>query len=338
MNKINRYQYIPFFCGLVFLLSVNLTLRAQVFQSDNESEKDTIILKTNKLLPILNNFRFIPSDVIDNPFITSFVRTSVGVGAALDLKSYIKDLQGNVLDTLSGDLSFVSMNIMFQLALTDWLALNGSYGGAARLGSNAYTILTSGISYTVGYKLGAKIRIWENDQMMLSGSVDYGSGKVFLYSIYDFVKNVVESDTIDASSRNKLLEKDNVARTFVSLNYAYAPTDWCGILAVAGWGVGKTFKNKDKGNARLGLAASIDFDNIKYIGFPIGVLASAKYNSYSETGENTTNVVTYGFRIGYTGHKDFDIGIENTYQSLNYERSDEKINTLLTAIKVRYYF
>ena len=110
-------------------------------------------------------------------------------------------------------------------------------------------------------------------------------------------------------------------------------------MAIRGkWGVGKTFKNKDKGNVRLGLAASIDFDNIKYIGFPIGVLASVKYNSFSESGENATNVVTYGFRIGYTGHKDVDIGIENTYQLLNYERSDEKINTLLTAIKVRYYF
>lgn len=338
MKKNNRYLFIPFLCGLLFLASMNLNLNAQVFQSDNENKKDTILLRTYKLLPILNNFRFIPSDVIDNPFITSYVKTSVGVGAALDLKSYIRDLQGNVLDTLTGKLSFVSMNIQFQLALTDWIALNASYGGAARLGSNAYTILTSGISYTVGYKLGAKIRIWGNDQMMLSGSVDYASGKVFLYSIYDFLKNVVESDTIDASSRNNLLEKDNVARTFVNLNYAYAPTDWCGILAVAGWGVGKTFKNKDKGNTRLGLAASIDFENIKYIGFPIGVLASIKYNSYSESGENTTDVVTYGIRIGYTGHKDFDIGIENTYQSLNYERSDEKINTLLTAIKVRYYF
>ena len=296
------------------------------------------VLRTYKLLPILNNFRFIPSDVIDNPFITTYVKTSVGAGAAVDLKSYVKDLQGNVLDTLSGQLSFVSMNIVFQLAITNWLALNGSFGGSGRLGNNAYTILTSGISYATGYKLGAKLKIWKNDQMMLSGNVDYSSSKIFLYSIYDFVKDVVESGGIDSSSRDNLLEKDDVSSTILSLNYAYAPTDWCGILAVSGWGLGQTFKNKDKGNFRLGLAAAIDFDNIKYIGFPIGLLASVKYNSFSESGENTTNVVTYGLRIGYTGHKDFDIGIESTQQSLNYRLSDDKINTILTAIKVRYYF
>ncbi len=338
MKKNNRCLFIPFLCGLLFLASMNLNLNAQVFQSDNENKKDTILLRTYKLLPILNNFRFIPSDVIDNPFITTFVKTSVGVGAAVDLKSYVKDLQGNVLDTLTGQLSFVSMNIVFQLAITDWLALNGSFGGTGRLGNNAYTILTSGISYATGYKLGAKIKIWENDQMMLSGIVDYSSSKIFLYSIYDFVKDVVESGGIDSSSRANLLEKDDVSSTILSLNYAYAPTDWCGILSVAGWGLGQTFGNKDKGNARFGLAASIDFDNIKYIGFPIGLLVGVRYNSFSESGENTTNIFTYGLRIGYTGHKDFDIGLENTYQTLNYRLSEDKINTILTAIKVRYYF
>jgi hypothetical protein len=338
MKKNNRYWIIPFFCVLFSLVLVNQNLRAQVFQSDNENKKDTVLLRTNKLLPIINNFRFIPSDVIDNPFITTFVKTSVGAGAAIDLKSYLKDFEGNVTDTLTGKLSFISMDLMFQLAITDWIAVNGSYGGSGRLGNNAYTILTSGISYASGYTLGAKIKIWGNDQMMLSGSLDHSSNKVFLYSIYDFVKNVVESGGIDSSSQNKLLEKDDVSSTFLSLNYAYAPTDWCGLLAVTGWGVGQTFGNKDKGNVRFGLAASIDFDNIKYIGFPIGVLVGVKFNSFSESGENTTNILTYSFRIGYTGHKDFDIGLENTYQSLNYRLSDQKINTLLTAIKVRYYF
>ena len=103
-------------------------------------------------------------------------------------------------------------------------------------------------------------------------------------------------------------------------------------------GLGQTFGNKDKGNARFGLAASIDFENIKYVGFPIGLLVGVKYNSFSESGENTTNILTYSFRIGYTGHKDFDIGLESTYQSLNYRLSEDKINTILTAIKVRYYF
>jgi hypothetical protein len=40
-------------------------------------------LKYNKQLPILNNFRSIPSDLVDNPFITSYLKTSVGAEFSL---------------------------------------------------------------------------------------------------------------------------------------------------------------------------------------------------------------------------------------------------------------
>ena len=51
-----------------------------------------------------------------------------------------------------------------------------------------------------------------------------------------------------------------------------------------------------------------------------------------------SNIFAYNFKIAYTGHKDFDIGIENTYQTLSYELSDETINTILSSICLRYYF
>jgi len=322
---------------LIAIITLNVNLYSQTLE-DAVDEIQDVILKVNKRLPILNNFRFIPSDLIDNPFITSYLKTSIGAGMALDLKAHVKDLDGNVVDTLSGDLAFVLADMRFQLAVNDWLAFNVKYGGLARLGSNAFTLLTSGISYAAGYSLGAKVKIWENEQMMLSGSVEYNSSTVSVYSIYDFVIEVVESDTINSDAQDKLLTKDNISSTFISLNYAYAPTDWCGLLAVAGWGAGNMFTEKTKGNARLGIAAAFDFENIKTIGFPIGILLSMRYNSFSESGENGTDVLIYGLRVGYTGHKDFDVGIETTYQSLNYQKSDEKINALLIALKIRYYF
>ena len=325
---------------LVILMTIGL-FNTSIYSQELDEVVDDIqdvILKVNKRLPILNGFRFIPSDLIDNPFITSYLKSNVGAGLALDLKAYPKDLDGEVIDTLSGDLAFISMGWDLQIAVNDWLAFKAGYSGIARLGSNAFTLLTSGISYAAGYTLDAKVKIWDNDKMMLSGSVDYSSSQVSLYSIYDFVKEVVDSDTISTDAQDQLLAKDNVRSTFISFNYAYAPTEWCGILANAGWGAGNIFKEKTKGNIRLGVAAAFDFDNIKTIGFPIGFLLSARYNSFSESGERGTNVLTYGFRIGYTGHKDFDVGVETKYQSLNYENSDEKINMLLIGLKIRYYF
>jgi hypothetical protein len=338
MKTCKFYKQSFLICSLLLIIIFNISLFAQDTSSISFNESELPILKTSKLLPIKNNFRFIPSDVIVDPFITTYFKSSVGAGAALDLKSYVKDLNGNVIDTLSGKLSYISGDLQFQYAFNNWLAVNVSYGGAGRLGNNAYTILTSGISYATGFTLGGKIRIWENKEMILSGSIDYKSSDVFLYSIYDFAKKVVEAGTIDAISQETLLEKDKISSVFLNLNYAFAPADWCGLLAIAGWGSANTFNTKTRGNNRFGLAASVDFDNVKYIGIPVGILISVKYNKFSENGENLSNTVISGLRIGYTGHKDFDLGIENTYQSINYRMSDVKIKSILTALKIRYFF
>lgn len=314
---------------IMIFISINLSLKAQ-------EVPDSSILKTHKMLPILNNFRFIPSEVVYDPFITTFIKVNVGTGLALDLNSYVKDLEGNIRDTVSGDLTYIAGELQFQLAVNDWLAFNLGAGGTGRLGTNTYTILTSGISYTSFLTLGGKAKIWQNDNMVLSTTLDFKYQNIYLYSIYDFVKQAIENEGIDSTS--SLLEKDNVSSTFLNVNYAYAPTDWCGVLAVAGWGLGEAFETKTRGNVRIGAAFLVDFDNVDAIEFPIGILASVRYNSFGEGGSNVTDIFTYGFKIAYTGHKDFDIGIENTYQSLSYKASDERINTILTSFSLRYYF
>jgi hypothetical protein len=316
---------------VMIFLSINVNLKAQESQ-------DSSILLTHKRLPILNSFRFIPSDIIKDPFINTYIKLNVGSGLALDLKSYVKNLQGEVFDTLSGDISYLSGDLEFQYAVNDWLAFNIAFGGSGRLGSNAYTILTSGISYQTTFTLGGKIRIWQNDKMFLSGTVDYSSSEVAVYSLYDFVKEVYENGGEIDTAANSLLQKETLPKAFVNVNYAFAPADWFGLLGVAGFGFIKTFDTVERGNYRIGVAAAIDFLNVESIHFPIGILLSARYNKFSETGSTAENLVLFGFRIGYTGHKDFDIGIENTYENLYYKKSDEKVKAILTSFKMRYYF
>jgi hypothetical protein len=338
MKKDTGLRFITSLIGLLLILTLNPILIAQDIQNKETASKDTSYLRAYKRLPILNGFRFIPSDIVKDPFIHTFMKLNLGVGTALDLKSYVKNLQGEVFDTLSGDISYLSGELEFQYAVNDWLAFNIAYGGAGRLGNNAYTLLTSGISYSTTFTLGGKIRILQNEKMFLSGSIDYSSSEVAVYSIYDFIKKIYENGGEIDSAANSLLEKETLPKAFINANYAYALTDWFGLLGVAGFGLIKTFDTVERGNYRLGAAAAIDFLNVDFIHFPIGILVSARYNKYSESGSTSSNVVLFGLRIGYTGHKDFDIGIENTYENLSYKRSEEKVKLLLTSFKMRYYF
>jgi hypothetical protein len=337
MKKDTGLRFITSLIGLLLILTMSPSLIAQDVQDDEAVSQDSSVLRAYKRLPILNGFRFIPSDVVPDPFISTFIKLNVGTGTVFDLNSYVKNLKGNVIDTLSGDLTYMSGEAQFQLAVNDWLAFSASAGGTGRLGTNAYTLLSSGISYGSGFTLGSKIRIWQNDKMYLAGSLEYSSTTSYLFSIYDFVKEVYETGSIDTSANN-LVTEDVLARGFANINYAYAPADWFGFVGLAGWGVGTIFNGAEKGIVRLGAAASVDFLNVDHINFPVGLQVSFRYNSLSENGEDITNMITLGLRIGYTGHKDFDIGIENTYRSVNYNSRDETNKLLTTAVKLRYYF
>lgn len=338
MKNVTGLRFITSLIGLLLIVTLNPILKAQDLQDDEAVRQDTSFLRAYKRLPILNGFRFIPSDVVPDPFINTYIKLNVGTGTAFDLTTYAKNLKGEVFDTLSGDITYAEGEVEFQFAVNDWLAFSINAGGTGRLGTDAYTLLSSGISYGSGFTLGSKMRIWQNDKMYLAGSAEYSSSTVSYYSIYNFVKQVYESGGNIDTSKNYLLTEDVLSRGFVNFHYAYAPTDWFGFLGLAGWGVGTIFNSKDKGIIRLGAAASIDFLNVEHINFPIGLQASIRYNSLSENGENVDNIVTFGLRIGYTGHKDFDIGIENTYRSVNYSTSDESNKLLTTAVKLRYYF
>jgi hypothetical protein len=311
--------------------------RMNYAQDVKKNAVDTLLLRTNKKLPILNGFRFMPSDMVKEPFVNTYFKVGAGTGIALDLTSYVKNFNGTVIDTVSGDLTYVQGGIEFQYAVNDWLAISAGYAGYGRLGNNTYTILTSGVSYTTGYSLGAALRLVNKEKFVLSESAEFSSTKIAMYSIYDYIKNAVQNYG-DTTFKNDLLIEGNVYKLFLNTNVAYAPNNWLGFMGNAGFGIGKPFEQKDRGNVRIALAGSVDFLNVKHINFPVGILASIKYNAYSETGENVDNVFTYGFRIAYTGHKDFDVGIENTYSRLNFRQKDEQIKSLQTAARVRYYF
>jgi hypothetical protein len=336
-----KKRYTVHFTGLIiwvllYTTMLNANLFAQTEEKENTKNTDTTSFMTKKLLPILNNFKFVPSEIIEDPFINTYIKLVVGSGLALDLNTYVKDLEGNIQDTVSGDISYISADIQFQLAVNNWLAFNISAGGYGRIGTNTYTMLSQGVSYATNFTVGGKAKLWQNEQMMLSTTLDFKFQDVFVYSIYDYVKDVAETGSIDSTAN--LLTEDQINYTFINLNYAWAPADWWGITALAGFGVGEAFLTEVRGNFRTGLTASVDFNNINAIEFPIGLLGSIKYNSFGESGSAVKNLFTYSFKIAYTGNKDFDIGIENVYQSLNHELTEEEVKTVLSSFCLRYYF
>jgi hypothetical protein len=131
--------------GIVTLFSVNLT--AQSSSSSSSEQETEQLIKQKRRLPLLNGHTFIASSILpQTPFITTYVRNSTGVGRALSYDIPIYDPEGEVITTVNGDLTYMMLELNYQHAINDWLALWLSGAGVGRVGVNAESILSTGIS------------------------------------------------------------------------------------------------------------------------------------------------------------------------------------------------
>ncbi|MGH7676305.1 MAG: hypothetical protein ACREMV_13625 [Gemmatimonadales bacterium] len=62
----------------------------------------------------LGGHRFIPSAIAPDPFLSTRITTSLGVGGARDLAVPIRNLEDSLLKTMTGDLMFLGLDLEYQ--------------------------------------------------------------------------------------------------------------------------------------------------------------------------------------------------------------------------------
>lgn len=325
---------------LIGFFILNAKIYSQIHYASGEDpeteKKDSTIFKPiYKTIPEKNGFRFIPSDLIKDPFITTYVRSSLGYGTAFDLETIVKGFRGDTLGVYEGDISFLSLELEYQQAINKWLGVYGLLNVSGRISTSVSTLLSSGLTLVDGFTLGGMARIWENDKMFLSGTFSYDKRYATSVSIYNLAKSISEDSTINFDSAD-FVGVSNSGKFSVSANYSFAPNNFLGFTAVFKFGLGNPFDGKDKGIIETGLATGIDFQNL--VNVPLGLLLSYRFNSLGSNGEDILNTSTLSLGLSYTGHQDFNIGMEATYYRFDQPKVGVKINALTQMLKMRYYF
>ena len=277
---------------------------------------------------------------IDDPFTGTYLRTATGAGRALNLQLPLYDLEGDPIDTLSGDIAFFLLGLDYQQRLTKWLALRVGFSGAARLGTNYVSLLAEGASAIYGGDIGATIRLVETRRFFLSAGVDARSNKLYSISPLDFAKSIIDSGLTDSSTA--LLRKGDSWRLVGGLRAAYAFAPWIGVIGMAEFGpatrvFADTSGQRDATQVNLGGSLSIDLR--PGTGVPIGVSGSFLHQSMND---RTTDIggrqETTGLGVFYTGRQDLMLGLELSHNRIRQRESENSIDVTQARLLLRYDF
>jgi hypothetical protein len=303
-------------------------------ESDQETEQ---LIKKKRRLPHLNGHTYIASSTMpQTPFVTTFFRNSTGMGRALGFDIPVYDPEGELLTTVEGNLTYMMLEISYQQAINDWLAVWLTGAGVGRVGLNAESVLSKGLSGVGAIELGGLARILHKDKFILSGAFSLRHNKQIGVDIIGFAKSIIDTGIIDEAN---LLTRIPSWRYKGGLRFAYAVNDLLGFILTTDLGFGDNLEGKDKRDTvfDIGGLASLDLNTRTKI--PIGFLLGYTHTSYPESsGDIIKNLGATTFRIAYTGSREFSLGLEFTYASAPLKESDQSLNYSGAYINLQYYF
>ncbi len=281
----------------------------------------------------LNGHLFIPSAQVASPFITTNLGNQVGAGTARNVTTVIEDLDGNP-QSLTADVTFAGLGFQYQQALGSWIAARINVHGLGRLSTDIEGLLSTGISATLNFNLGAQARIWRNKHFFLSGSLDYESDGFTEVNVLNWVREVVDSGDLTDS----LLVQSGSTSSFVGgLIMAYSPAAWLGLTGLFSSGLGNGFGDLD---ARFvydaALMADVDFKEFGFI--PIGVSLFWKNQRFAQRSTDFSDSInTFGGGLFFTGESDFSVGLEFSSATVPTNVGPE-VDLSQAQINIRYYF
>ena len=254
----------------------------------------------------LGGHRYIPSSILDNPFAADHFTNSTGGGMAFDLQIPVRNLAGDSVGVVGGDIGFLLLDFQYQKKLFKWLALRGNLGAVARVGTSTEAVIASGAEALFTWSLGATVPIWRTENFLVSGVVDYRYDNEFVVDPFGFARVLVNEGYTEAS-KEVLLRDEGGNHWSLGARAAYTVNPWWGLNAVVESGEIDSQTLGNRTLTELGLQSGFDLN--KLWDFPLGVaLGYREQIGPGRQGDASGSYRAFDLGLFFTGNTNFTIG------------------------------
>ena len=273
---------------------------------------------------------FIPSDLVNPPFITTHVDSLTG-GGFLKVSALIQGDGGQ--EVADFDLGAIAQTITTQFALTEFLAVGVAATGQAVAGVNNEAALVSGATLGYGLQFSALVRLLRVQKFVLSAAASGGLEKAARLSPIDAINQVLA--TGNARNITDLFVSSSANDLGADLRAALSLHPVFGLTANIGLGresFNQAGQSNSEGVFSLGLALSLDFNAIRSA--PVGFLLG--YGNERSLEDGATPIGTFVGGIFYTGREDLALGLEAAIASQGQTGAGQ--DSYVFVYRMRYYW
>lgn len=283
----------------------------------------------------LNGHGFLPSVYVQDPFVSSAFQNHTGAGMAMNLKTPFRDLDGNELYVLEGNLLFASLGLGYQQKFGSKWAVGGSVSGLIRSGTNAESFLTEGADVDRQGRLWARYRLMRSEKSQISLGLDWSYAKTIYFTPRDFALHIADGGDVEDAP---LVINNKVWTSRLVINWAHAFSPMFAVRVNGGFGLYEEpgTSGVSKASHRIGFLGEMDLKHTKG-GLPLGFTLG--YTQALPDNDPFTGLSGTLFGVWYTGKQDFAVGVETGFMKLAVENQEtEKVDSVFGVFTIRYYF
>jgi len=286
-------------------------------------------------LPSLGNHVFTSITGVDDPFIKTKFILNVGLANLFNTDISLNIPQTNKTITFQPQLFYAVGGLEFQQAINDWSAIHLRTIGTARIGDNAVTIATQGISAATFFGIGMIFKLAESKDLMLSGAIDLNSTSFTYISLQGKFEDIIS----DSSSNQQVFNKYQILTGDMQFKFAYRFTKTLGLMANASGSYGEIYAiNSDNEiNWSFGTLLSVDLKNWIHIPFGIGIGGTIVSNDW-QFSETKNPVYTTNLNISFINQNDLSIAWENYIQIFEQDQFNQTYKFHYSRLYLSYYF
>lgn len=300
-------------------------------QTDSTA-RDTVKAAQSLGRPVLGGHRFIPNPFAEDPFPRTFVRSSLGMGKAMDLDVVPEFVIGtDTISGITGELLFALLDFQYSQRIKEWMGFWVTAKLRGRLGTDAGAILTQGVTVSTVFDIGWLFKFLETDRVAMSAIARVTKGSFTGINLAEFLRGVVEDQPVP------LVRDVPTLWTGAGLRFAWGATTWLGVTANGDLMYGESPDRTRAGAVagKLSVGTSLDFASLIHV--PIGLVLGFELFSDDPNGETSNNSSGLLARIAYTGRDDVSISLDLTGQHTTLF-SGTTVNVGAARISMRYYF
>jgi hypothetical protein len=297
------------------------------------SSADTLPAVSTELPGVLGGHEFVPSSEVIDPFIRTFLRTGLGFGMTPELVIPLVTINDTSIVGLKGSLLYAVLDVEYQQMIRDWLAVRGRVRVIGRMADKTPALISQGVTLLSAIDLGWLFRVHRSDRFLLSGSLGVRNSSTTDVYLQRFIDGIIENGKI--TKENRLVETTPTLRGEFGLHGAYAISDLTGLTFGTELDYGESVDRNVPGDWSYSLTAALDFNLLRANGTPLGFVTGVRTRP-NPVGQGT--VQTFFGRIGYTGSREFSLGLDLGYERTHIRGQEKKQGFLSGLVDIRLYF